>query len=102
MSSVAGFRLRFRPYWRQDAAPNCPGGSMKSFKQITTAALMLHLGVAGVYAQQKSVKMTFSGTAESSLFNLAAGANSSEDNSAGDGTLGSFTFRDLAAELPSS
>ena len=32
-------------------------------KHIATVALMLNLGVAGVYAQQKPVKMTFSGTA---------------------------------------
>ena len=31
-------------------------------KHIATVALMLNLGVAGVYAQQRPVKMTFSGT----------------------------------------
>ena len=31
-------------------------------KHIATVALMLNLGVAGVYAQQMPVKMTFSGT----------------------------------------
>jgi hypothetical protein len=75
---------------------------MKSTKQMAIAALMLNFGVAGIYAQQKPVKMTFSGTSEGSAFILAAGAGSSEDNFAGSGTLGSFTFRDLAAELPST
>ena len=63
---------------------------------------MLNFGVVGIYAQQQPVKMTFSGTSEGSAFILASGAGSSEDNFAGDGTLGSFTFRDLAAELPST
>jgi hypothetical protein len=75
---------------------------MKSTKHIVIVALMLNLGVAGLYAQQKTVKMTFSGTSEASTFNFQAGAGSSEDNFAGNGTLGSFTFRDLSAELPSS
>jgi hypothetical protein len=38
-------------------------------KHIATAALMLNLGVAGVYAQQ-NVKVTFSGTGGSSTINL--------------------------------
>jgi hypothetical protein len=75
---------------------------IKARKYLAAAALMLNLGVASVYAQQKSVNMTFSGTSENSAFNLHAGAGSSEDNFAGDGTLGSFTFRDLASELPTS
>jgi hypothetical protein len=75
---------------------------MNSMKHIASVALMLNLGVAGAYAQQKSVNMTFSGTSETSAFKLYSGAGSSEDQFAGDGTLGSFTFRDLAAELPSS
>jgi hypothetical protein len=78
------------------------GENMKSTKHILTVALLVNLGIAGAYAQQKSVKMTFSGTSEVSTFKLASGAGSSEDNFAGEGTLGSFTFRDLAAELPSS
>jgi hypothetical protein len=74
---------------------------MKSTIHILTAALMVNLGIAGAYADQKSVQMTFSGTGEDSSFNLG-GAGSSEDNFAGDGTLGSFTFRDLSASLPSA
>ena len=39
-------------------------------KHIATMALMLNLGVAGVYAQQRPVKMTFSGTEAASTINL--------------------------------
>jgi hypothetical protein len=39
-------------------------------KHIATVALMLHLGVAGVYAQQRPVKMTFSGTLGDRPFNI--------------------------------
>jgi hypothetical protein len=68
-------------------------------KHIATVALMLNLGVAGVYAQQRSVTMTFSGTAAASTVNLQQpGTNTGEDNIAGDGTLGSFTFRNIFAE----
>ena len=65
---------------------------------IATVALMLNLGVAGIYAQQKPVKMTFSGTNVASTINLQPGTNTDEDNFAGDGTLGPFTFRELHAD----
>ena len=39
-------------------------------KHIATVALMLNFGVAGVYAQQRPVKMTFSGAQESTTINL--------------------------------
>ena len=65
-------------------------------KHFATVALMFNLGVAGVYAQQ--VTMTFSGTAATSTINLQqTGTNNSEDNSAGNGTLGPFTFRNVRA-----
>src|SRR4051812_30286565 len=67
-------------------------------KQIATVALMLNFGVAAVYAQQRPVRMTFSGTAGPSNINLQyPGTNNSEDNSAGNGTLGQFTFRNVRA-----
>lgn len=75
---------------------------MTSKNHIAMVALILNLGAAGIYAQQTPVVMTFSGTSENSNFNFASGAGSSEDNFAGDGTLGAFTFRDLAGELPST
>lgn len=67
-------------------------------KHIATVALMLSLGAAGVYAQQRPVRMTFSGTAAASTVNLLVpGTNNSEDNTAGGGTLGLFTFRNVRA-----
>ena len=68
-------------------------------KHIATVALMLSLGVAGVYAQQRPVKMTFSGTLEPSTANLQPGTNTDQENLAGNGTLGSFTFRELHADI---
>jgi hypothetical protein len=62
-------------------------------------ALMLNLGVAGAYAQQKPVKMTFSGTLEVSTINLQPDTNTDSENVAGDGTLGPFAFRELHADL---
>ena len=68
-------------------------------KHIATVALMLNLGVAGIYAQQKPVTMTFSGTAGPSTINLQQpNTTTGEDNFAGNGTLGPFTFRDISAE----
>ena len=67
-------------------------------KHITTMALMLTLGAAGVYAHQKPVKMTFSGTGAASAINLQhPDTHTGEDNFAGDGTLGPFTFRIVEA-----
>jgi hypothetical protein len=69
-----------------------------SIKYILTVVLMLNLGVAGAYAQQKPVKMTFSGTLATSTINLAPNTNTDEQNLAGNGTLGPFTFRELHAD----
>ena len=72
-------------------------------KHIATLALMLNLGVAGVDAQEKPVKMTFSGTAGDSAINLQIpDTTTSEYNFAGKGTLGSFTFRTVSASGASS
>ena len=70
-------------------------------KHIATVALMLNLGVAGVYAQQKPVNMTFSGTNETSTINLQPGTHTDEENVAGNGTLGPFTYRGLFADADS-
>jgi hypothetical protein len=71
-------------------------------KHIATVALMLNLGVASVYAHEKPVKMTFSGTAGPSTINLQfPDTTTGEDNFAGNGTLGAFTFRDVSAEQAS-
>ena len=70
----------------------------KSNETHPTVALMLNLGVAGIYAQQKPVRMTFSGNGAPNAIDLKhPGANTVEENVAGIGTLGSFTFRDLRA-----
>ena len=63
-------------------------------KHIAIVALMLNLGVAGVYAQQRPVKMTFSGTLGPSTLSLQPNTNTDEQNLAGNGTLGPFTFRE--------
>src|SRR5262249_10043494 len=67
-------------------------------KHIATMALMLNLGVAAVYAEQNSVKMEFSGTGAPSVINLQyPNTGNGENDFAGDGTLGQFTFRSVRA-----
>jgi len=67
-------------------------------KHIATVALMLNLGVASVYAQQTSIRMTFSGNGAPSTIDLKHPNSSTlEENVAGNGTLGPFTFRDVRA-----
>ena len=68
-------------------------------KHIATVALMLNLGVAGVYAQDIPVKMTFSGTNVATVINLQPNTVTDEHHSAGNGTFGAFTFRELHADL---
>jgi hypothetical protein len=68
-------------------------------KHIAAVALMLNLGVASIYAEQTTVTMTFSGTAGPSAINLQLpNTTTGEDNFAGNGALGPFTFRDINAE----
>ena len=67
-------------------------------KHIATVALMFNLGGAGVYAQERPVKMTFSGNGAPSMIDLKHPNSSTvEENVAGNGTLGPFTFRDVRA-----
>src|SRR5262249_28092351 len=67
-------------------------------KHIATLALILNIGVASVYAEQNSVKMDFSGTAGHSAIDLKQpNTNTGEDNFAGNGTFGQFTYRDVKA-----
>jgi hypothetical protein len=67
-------------------------------KHIATVALMLNLGAAGVYAQQTPIRMTFSGNGAPSTIDLKHPNSSTlEENVAGNGTLGPFTFRDVRA-----
>jgi hypothetical protein len=76
-------------------------------KLTTTMMLMLTLGVAGVYAQQIPANMTFSGDGTPSVIDLKhPDTNTSEENLAGSGTQGPFTFRlvkaSTAAPQPST
>jgi len=71
-------------------------------KRLVTAALMLNLGVASVYAQARPVKMTFSGTNVATTINLLPNTVTDEQHSAGHGTFGSFTFRELHADGPTA
>lgn len=67
-------------------------------KCIAAMVLMLNLGVAGLYAQRYPVKMAVSGTSALSTVNLQQpNTSNSEDNYAGNGTFGSFTYRDVRA-----
>ena len=67
-------------------------------KHIATVALMFNLGVAGVYAQERPVKMMFSGTNVATMINLKPDTVTDEHHSAGNGTFGAFTFRELHAD----
>ena len=67
-------------------------------KYIATMALMLNLSVASIYAQHQPVKMTFSGTAGPTPVNLQLpNTTNDEENYAGNGTFGQFTFRNVRA-----
>ena len=67
-------------------------------KHIATVALMLNLGVAGIYAQQRPVKMTFSGSMVPTSINVQPNTITDEEHLAGNGTLGPFTFRKLRTD----
>jgi hypothetical protein len=67
-------------------------------RTLVAVALMLTFGVAGAYAGQKHVKMTFSGTNVATTINLRANTVTDETQLAGDGSLGPFTFRELHAD----
>lgn len=67
-------------------------------KHGTTIALRLILVSASAYAQLTPIKMTFSGNAGATTIDLKQlNANTSEENLAGNGTLGSFSFRLIKA-----
>jgi hypothetical protein len=75
-------------------------------KRLTTIALMAIFAIASAHAQIR-VKMTFSGTGGASPIDLKQpNTSTAEENVAGSGTLGAFTFRDVrssaATPQPSS
>jgi hypothetical protein len=67
-------------------------------RRLVLVALTLNFGVAGVYAQEKHVKMTFSGTNVATTLNLQANTVTDETQLAGRGSFGQFTFRELHAD----
>ncbi|HTA67355.1 MAG TPA: hypothetical protein VK776_03730 [Bryobacteraceae bacterium] len=71
-------------------------------KHAATMALIVTLGVGGVYAQQIPVKMRFSGDGGPSVIDLKQpNANTGEENLTGYGTQGPFTFRLVKASMAS-
>lgn len=72
-------------------------------KHLGTMALMLNLGVAALYAHERPVKLTFSGTSGPTLVNLqySDAVATSEYDFTGNGALGAFTFRSVSASGPS-
>jgi hypothetical protein len=70
----------------------------KQMNRLITIALMANLAVASVYAQQRPVKMTFSGSNVGTTINLMPGTVTDELILAGDGALGPFTYRELHAD----
>jgi hypothetical protein len=75
-------------------------GRRVSMKQTAAMALMLHLGVAGSYAQPGNVNMTLSGTAARSTISLQ-GTPASEYRLAGNGAPGQFTLRVVSTSMTS-
>ena len=71
-------------------------------KYIAPIALMLNLGVATVYAQHYPVKMAYSGTSGASAIDLKQpGAQTGEENFAGNSAWGQFTFLLISGETTS-
>jgi hypothetical protein len=69
----------------------------KQMKRLTTIALMVNLAIATAYAQ-RPVTMVFSGTGAASPIDLKhPNTSNAEENVAGYGTLGLFTFRNVSA-----
>jgi len=67
-------------------------------KRLTTMALLLTFSVAGAYAHQAQVKMTFSGSFVRTAIDLQPDTVTDEEDFAGSGTLGPFTFRNLRTD----
>ena len=69
---------------------------------LPMSALILTAALAVPAAAQKPVKMRFSGTVEGQpTIKLQPDTNTDEENVAGNGTLGPFTFRELHADTAS-
>ncbi len=69
-------------------------------KHISTLALVLAFGAAGIHAQQHPVRMTSTGSATYLAAQISLGPNTGQVNdlsATGDGSLGSFTLREMSA-----
>lgn len=87
---------------RWNRPPNQSTNRRNPLRHIAIAALILNLSVAGVYAQQGTVTMTFSGTAGPSAINLQQpNTSTGEQNLTGNSALGSFTVRIVRATATS-
>jgi hypothetical protein len=67
-------------------------------KHVATIALVLTLGVAGVSAEERPVKMRFSGSMVPTSIVMQPNTITDEELLAGSGALGSFTFRKLRTD----
>lgn len=73
--------------------------------QKSTIALAIGFAAAGIfaqpaaYAQQSALKMNYSGSIVATTIDLAPGTITDEEDLAGNGTLGKFTFRKLRADV---
>ena len=71
-------------------------------KHVATVALMVNVGVAGVFAQESPVNMRFSGTDGATAIDLKQpNTRTGEQNLAGDSALAPFTFRIVRASATS-
>jgi hypothetical protein len=98
---VAGFGAPLPPVPAEeiDVLPMISSGKKEPpMKHIGCMALMLSFAIAGAGAQQRSVAMTFSGTGGPSAIDLKRpNTSTAEENVAGSGTFGQFTFRNVSA-----
>src|SRR4051794_40657760 len=84
--------------------PECPGPGEDScrMKRIATVALMVYVAAAGASAADErsaNVAMKASGDMLATAINLQEHTITDEEKLAGDGTLGSFTFHGLRADV---
>ena len=70
-------------------------------ERIATVALLSHLALAGVHAEDRStnVRMKASGDSLATTISLQDHTITDEENLAGDGALGFFTYHGLRADL---
>jgi hypothetical protein len=67
-------------------------------KPLALIGLLLNLGVTSAFAQQLPLKMTFSGSSVPTGITVQPNTVTDEELLAGNGTLGSFSFRKLRTD----